>query len=51
MYALSKTHYYSNVVMCFYVKREGEIRMYVRVEKLIRLRVFSDILRSHFLSL
>lgn len=37
--------------MCFYVKREGEIRIYIRVGKLIRFRVFSDVLRIHFLSL
>lgn len=36
--------------MCFYVKREGEIRMYICAEKLIRLRVFNDILRNYFLS-
>lgn len=35
--------------MCFYVKREDEIKMYICVEKLIRLRVFSDILRIYFL--
>lgn len=36
--------------MCFYVKREGEIRMYICVEKLMRLQVFSDVLRIYFLS-
>lgn len=34
--------------MCFYVKREDKIKMYIGVEKLIRLRVFSDILQIYF---
>ncbi|MEM5621032.1 hypothetical protein AAHB56_05245, partial [Bacillus thuringiensis] len=36
-------------MMCFMLK-EDEIRMYICVEKLIRLRIFSGILRIYFLS-